>query len=351
MKIINKTQLSLVPGSTSNKQTNKKSDCEEEEDNHPESLLSKLLRITHTMPILEYLAASASVTNAGNVLYSAGSSSELNSKETEIRNRSINYEIVPPLPIVPFVKTTLLRLISSSYLPSSEGDSHVLYTTSSLGKTTASQAFITKLLPKTAHSRGLMITSTSSESYLTHLAKVLRVDEEETVLSVLVRGLRNVKPSPATVLIFDEFNNCGLDNCNIKLVDILMRYICQQNTGIILYVVTQSEEVASSLCGLNAWQKIGPMDGMTNPTREDVMKGVSRLPQNIKWLPEKSAWTLERLTLLIESRYKGVNFEKTEDGVISWLLTGMTPRAALVQANRVQCSSVSAMDEDEGLLE
>ena len=131
-----------------------------------------------------------------------------------------------------------------------------------------------------------------------------------------------------------------------------MRYICQQNTGIVLYVVTQSEEVASALCGLNAWQKIGPLEGMTNPTREDVMNGVAPLPRNILWLPEISAWTLERLTILIESRYKGVHFEKTEEGVISWLSTGMTPRAALVQANRVEGgSSMSVIDEDEGLLE
>ena len=60
-----------------------------------------------------------------------------------------------------------------------------------------------------------------------------------------------------------------------------MRYICQQNTGIILYVVTQSEEVASALCGLNGWLKIGPMEWMTNPTRANVMNGVSPLPENL----------------------------------------------------------------------
>ena len=98
------------------------------------------------MPGFECLSASASITNACNILYTRGSSSA-SSKEIEIRTRSQNHEIVPSLPIVPFVVTPLLHLISSSYNALSQGDSQIVYATSSIGKTTACQAFIHKVLP------------------------------------------------------------------------------------------------------------------------------------------------------------------------------------------------------------
>jgi hypothetical protein len=78
-------------------------------------------------------------------------------------------------------------------------------------------------------------------------------------------------PSPASVLILDEFNFCCPDHCNIRLVDILMRFIIhQQQTGIVLHVVTQNNDVARELCALNAWQKIGPLQGLTEPSRNAV---------------------------------------------------------------------------------
>jgi hypothetical protein len=107
-------------------------------------------------------------TTAGNVLYTRMASSEPSSRENKTRNRSLRHEIVPPLPTVPFGKTPLLRSISSAYVDTSHGNSHIMYATSSPGKTTACQAFMQNQLPKTQHSRGLMITFTSSDNYLTH---------------------------------------------------------------------------------------------------------------------------------------------------------------------------------------
>ena len=302
------------------------------------------------MPLLEYLSASAGVTTAGNVLYSRAraASTAPGSKENDIRNRSLKREILPPLPAVPFVRTPLLRLISNSYVDTAQGDTHVVYAPPSQGKTTACQAFMHE------HSRGLMITSTSSEFYLSHLAKVLEIDKEENVLSDLVRGLATVKPSPSSVLILDEFNHCGPDNCNIHLVEILMRYIYQQRAGIILYVVSQNKKVGDELCALNEWQKIGPLEGLTDPSRKQVVRGQAPLPpqDHVPWLLNQSEWSLRRLTILVESRHTDVHYDKTEDGVIVWLQSGMTPKAALDLADELQRSTATDMaDEEEGILE
>jgi hypothetical protein len=120
---------------------------------------------------------------------------------------------------------------------------------------------------------------------------VLGVDKEENILSDLVRGLCTVKTMPASVLIMDEFNHCGPDNCNIGLVDILMCYIYQQRAGIILYVVSQNKNVAHELCALNGWHNIGPLEGLPNPSRHAVVKGLAQLPptdDDVPWINNQS---------------------------------------------------------------
>jgi hypothetical protein len=67
---------------------------------------NKTLQSVHVaMPVLECLSASASITTAANILYARASSTRntAGSKENEIRTRSLQHEIVPSLPIVPFV--------------------------------------------------------------------------------------------------------------------------------------------------------------------------------------------------------------------------------------------------------
>ena len=195
-----------------------------------------------------------------------------------------------------------------------------------------------------------MITATSTEVNLTHLTKALGVCREEDTLADLVNGLRTIKPSPASVLVLDEFNACGPDNCNIRLADILMRYIYQQQTGIILYVVTQNKDVAHQLCALNEWQKIGPLQGLTKPSREAVLEGLEPVPSyydQIQWINGQTEWTLELLTTLVESRHKATNFDKTDNGVITWLRRGMTPKAALGEATQLLVGPTESLQMDD----
>jgi hypothetical protein len=81
-------------------------------------------------------------------------------------------------------------------------------------------------VPKEKGVQALMITGANKNvPYITHMAKLLNVENEEDVLVDLVAGMRTVNPTPASVLILDEMNARGVDNCNISLVDNLMRYI------------------------------------------------------------------------------------------------------------------------------
>jgi hypothetical protein len=129
-----------------------------------------------------------------------------------------------------------------------------------------------------------------------------------------------------------------------------MRYIYQQDTGIILYVVTQNKDVAQKLCAFNEWQKIGPLTGLTIPSRTDVLMNQAPIPPNfdeIQWTVVQSEWTLKRLTTLVESRHKDVNFDTTDDGVITWLRLGMTPTAALEMATKKLLGPNDAVQSDE----
>jgi hypothetical protein len=153
-------------------------------------------------------------------------------------------------------------------------------------------------VPKEKGVQALMITGANKNvPYITHMAKVLNAENEEDVLVDLVAGMRTVNPAPASVLILDEMNALGVDNCNISLVDALMRYIYQNHHGIHLIVVTQNAEVADVLCKLNAWQKIAPMNGLTNPTSNDVCDQKERTPSMedpVPWVPEVLEWTLDQ---------------------------------------------------------
>jgi hypothetical protein len=169
------------------------------------------------------------------------------------------------------------------------------------------------------------------------LAKQLNVENEEDVLVDLVDGMRTVPPAQASILILDEMNDAGVGNCNITLVDALMRFIYEQRQGIHLIVVTHNQGVADELCRLNKWQKIAPLDGLTSPTRQQVRDMEATMPTDdeaIPWNPKALEWSLENLTKFINTRFKGHGFEKSgeEDderkGIITWLELGMTPTAA-----------------------
>jgi hypothetical protein len=123
--------------------------------------------------------------------------------------------------------------------------------------------------------------------------------------------------------------------------------------------VFQNKKVAHELCDLNEWQKIGPLEGLTNPSRDAVVNGLVQLPptdDDVQWI-NQSEWTLQHLTILAESHHKigDCDLKKTEDGVIVWLNEGMTPTAALDYADRLQMLQLSCHRkcfkiEEDGIL-
>ena len=272
-------------------------------------------------------------TNAANKLWSSSVKGESN-KAVEIRHMSLKQQILPERKVekkkLPqhYIKTPLMELLRSAYTSHTPGSSHVVYASSSIGKTTACRA-IMEFEARGKNIPALMITGAQKNlPYITHLAKVLKVDKEEDVLVDLINGMRTVPPKPASILILDEMNDVGVENCNILLVDALMRFIYEERLGIHLFVVTQNQDVADQLCQLNEWQKIAPLDGLTNPTRRQIQTTEAEIPHEISWDPKAVEWSLENLTKFIDARLKGHGFAKENDDIITWLQPGMTPTAA-----------------------
>ena len=146
------------------------------------------------------------------------------------------------------------------------------------------------------------------------------------VLALLVAGMRTVRPTPSSILILDDMNSEGEDKCNIKMIDVLMRHIRNHNRGIHLVVITQNQKVADALCDLNAWQKIGPMDGISTPTRQEIREQKKQVPAPpIVWNDQVVEWDEKHLKEFIDARFAGSKFKK--DGR-SWIVKGMTPMDA-----------------------
>ena len=272
-------------------------------------------------------------------------------KAVEIRCMSSDGVILPddPAEDQTLVRTPLVDLIYDAYQRNTRGISHVVYGRSSIGKTTACVAFMKVAVPKLGSSghtgvQAMMITGAPKNMpYISHMAKVLGVEKEEDVLSDLVRGMRTVKPKPASIVILDEMNSLGPDRCNIDMVDSLMRFIYQFRQGIFLLVVTQDIEVADELCKLNYWEKISPLNGLTSPSFLEVHTKVKELPENFKetatpWVEDALEWDKKMLTKFVDANFEGNGFEKDNDGNIKWLKEGMTPTNA-------ECVAVDLLDE------
>lgn len=290
------------------------------------------------------ISTSINVThNAVNKLWSSSVQRESN-KASEIRQWSLQQHILPKGKAdekelqyqYQYIKTPLMEFIRLACISETRGNSHVLYASSSVGKTTACRA-IMEFEAKGKNIQALMITGAQKHlPYITHLAKVLKVEKEEDVLVDLIDGMRTVPPKPASILILDEMNDAGVENCNLLLVDALMRFIYDKRQGIHLIVVTQNQDVADDLCRLNKWQKIAPLNGLTNPTRLQVQGKKAEIPgkdKDISWDPKAVEWSLEDLTKFIDNQFRGHGFEKggadsEKKDIITWLELGMTPTAA-----------------------
>lgn len=265
--------------------------------------------------------------------------------------------ILPPLSAsgekakdLPFVKTPLMEYIQSAYTSKSRGNSHVIFAAASVGKTSACRA-IMQLVTTGRNIQALMITGAQKGvPYLAHMAKALNIEKGEDVLVDLIDGMRTVSPEPASLLILDEMNDASADDCNITLVDALMRFIYDQHQGIHLMVVTQNPQVADRLSKLNSWQKIAPLEGLTKPTRREVRNKEAPVPgleEDINWDPANVAWSLINLTKFIDTRFQDHGFEKNQDGVITWLRQGMTPTEAEQQAEELLEKEMTRKEKEE----
>ena len=139
-------------------------------------------------------------TNAANKLWSSSVKGESN-KAVEIRHMSLKQQILPERKVekkkLPqhYIKTPLMELLRSAYTSHTPGNSHVVYASSSIGKTTACRA-IMEFEARGKNIPALMITGAQKNlPYITHLAKVLKVDKEEDVLVDLINGMRTVPPN------------------------------------------------------------------------------------------------------------------------------------------------------------
>mmetsp|Transcript_20129 Transcript_20129/g.48125 ORF Transcript_20129/g.48125 Transcript_20129/m.48125 type:complete len:332 (-) Transcript_20129:456-1451(-) len=271
-------------------------------------------------------------------------------KANEIRNKANSEEraiIPPPGKIEAFVNVPLIEYLLKDYDKLERGDTHVVYGRSSIGKSTACAAFVSIVAPK-LECQALMITGAPKGTpYLTWMAQQLGSSEEE-VLTDLVKGMQTIRPTPASILILDEMNEMGDGNCNITVVDALMRYIYTNKLGINLYIVTQDKEVADALCKLNSWQKIGPLNGLTKPTRNSVneLQETLSMDTDTVWEDGLLEWNVDRLTRLIQSdpsfKVKDkageeiqFQFQVDDRGAMVFVKDGMTPTQALRIATNV----------------
>lgn len=92
--------------------------------------------------------------------------------------------------------------------------------------------------------------------------------------------------------------------------------------------MTQSLAVATKLCAMNDWQKIGPFPAATDPCRS-MVKSWKMVPPNYEWVPIE--WNCVLLTLVVLATYPQFRSE-VEDDVLSWLQEGQTPTTALSDA-------------------
>lgn len=310
------------------------------------------------MPTIATIAAAAAgINNSGAVgkaasnMWTAAASTSSTGKAMEVRNKSREHTILPELIDVPLVRTPLVQIIRDSYEIMSVGMSHVVYAPPSIGKTLACKVMVEKVAAN-FQARALMFTGAAkSASYLTHMANLLNIDNEEDVLAAVVSGMRTIPPEPASILILDEFNSVGADNCNIMLADEMMRCIYQKHHGIHLILVTQDKEVANHLCVLNSWQKIGPMNGLTTPTRHAVRNKDEQMPteDGLLWNENKLEWSLENLTKYIDSHFPKHQFPKNNEGVIKWIRKGMTPTEAEGEAQTLISRDLMAKNTTDEL--
>jgi len=258
-------------------------------------------------------------------------------KLDQIRRSALCSNVVLPLDALqiqgPFCNVGLSKLIFDSYCSLETGDTKVVYAHSLKGKTTACARLVRNLgLAYPDQCRRLMFTGYGGDiPYLDYLASVLDVEDPNDVVAYIVKALeKEQEDSPTSVLVLDEMNTRGFRDCNIFFVANLMRYIYNR-WGIIVYVVTRNKEVADALCALNDYQKIGPLEGLTQPPRSVArcMGSANYGSAPIQWIDMN--WKREEIRELLEKTFP--DFDDSSEG---WFVEGMTPIHALQVQRKIR---------------
>lgn len=178
------------------------------------------------------------------------------------------------------------------------------------------------------------------------MAEMLEIENIEVLLPAIFEALSVKQPGQrSSVLVLDGMNWPGQGGCNIELIDGMMRYMAERNLGISLYVATQNKQMAQKFLELNYWQKIGPMEGLTDPTWLEVSEQRADVPgaDEDSWTTKNITWTQRALTNCVLQRYPET--PTNGDGLIPWLIDGMTPTEALRSAiNRLEDEDFKTFD-------
>lgn len=269
-------------------------------------------------------------------------------KLAQLRERTLGTDVVFPKNILServFCNVGLSDLVFDSYSSVSTGSTNVIYSLPSTGKTTACVRLVRNLgLAYPNGCRRLMVTAYGGDvPYADYLASELDIDDPNDVVAYIVKALeKDQEDSPASVLVLDEMNTPGERDCNIFFVAKLMRYVFDQ-WGIMVYVATQNREVADALCALNNYQKIGPLEGLTDPPRSKAnrMGSANNGPITVKWVDSKMNWKKEEIGELLKKTF--ADFD--EEGTADWWVEGMTPSMALENQRELRKPSQTNLRE------
>lgn len=279
----------------------------------------------------------------------------------EVGNKARRQEVVggnaaQAIPGEQLVGSKILELLYSegnkATLLSSSGISHVFYAPPSTGKTIAFIHFVSTYL-KSKKAPAIMVSGVfpSETDYLIGMAIALGIPKKGDVsynfhwIKSLLAGLLPREKEilqHAPVLILDEFNSPGPNRTNILFAEVIARYF--HGKGVTLIFVTQNEEVARDICQCNAWQKVGPLPGLTIPDRiSDPLPPPSYEWKDMKWSQRSLKQMISKLP-----KYRD-KFDATDvdvEGNFTFLEGISHTTTAILAADRHLASKVLLKTED-----
>jgi hypothetical protein len=209
---------------------------------------------------------------------------------------------------------------------------YVLYAPQSNGKTTAARAFMTfslKRLSPAERPYALMLRgSADAKTYFGHMGAGFKAGGTPwfaALIAALSRSPDEINAGKrASILILDDFDDCGPDDVNIKN----MRRFChdlndlQQAHGkrleMHVMILTQNRDVGNKLCRINNWKKVGPMPGSySEPPPEERDAAVLPDPD---WTD--MPWSKDELLSVVK---KAFTQAELKDVSLDFIETGANP--------------------------